>query len=287
MRRWLNLGLAVMLVFSMSFAVLAEGENGDDEVFTTAEYEELYGFEDGGVYEEHFTDNGVAWETKVDRNNPGAYTNLEGLNRSGYYLDNNSGGTDNDQEVAVKLNVDAYIPCYLELTLTGNQGTTSGQSFGPNTNPNQANPSGYLMVFDNEIGGFVDEDWMSLGGGRNAEVEPGPNTYIQACDIFKVDIYGNEAYKYEVESDLLSSVNAAGNLAMQMGTSLDAGDSWGGEVTFDTAKVEEIATGVATESISALHRFRVPYNRDVVHGRYNGTVIFRAVSIQIDQLRGL
>ena len=273
----------MVAVFLMGMSVGAVAENGDDGVFTSSDsetgtgYWEEYGF---NMNYDRTGDDGVAWFNEVDSNDPGAYTNLKELDRKGQQLDRNTGGTDDDQEVAVKLNAEAYIPCYIELQLTGNQGTTKGQSFGPDTNPNSGNAAGYLMVFDNEIGGFVDENWMSKGAGKNAEVEPGENVFIQACDIFKVDIYGNEDYRYEVKSEALTAVdNSGAALSMDMGTSLDGGNNWSADITFDALATEVIDEGEATESISALHRFRVPYTKDTVHGKYNGQVIFRAVSI--------
>ena len=282
MRKSLIVVFALIFTLVLSFGVMAE--NGDDGIFDSVQYEEEYGFfgEEGSY--DRFEDDGVAWFNDVDSNNPGQYTNLEGLDRNGYKLDSNRpNATDEDQEVAVKLTVDAYIPCYLELTLTGNQGITSGKSFGPDTNPNVGTANGYLMVFDNEIGGFVDGDWNSKGAGRNAEVEPGDDVYIMACDIFRVDVYGNEDYRYEVEGSALSARDNSGSaLTMQMGTSLDLGDTWGTEVDFaatEGTNIFNIHQGGATESMSALHRFRVPYNRNTVHGHYGGTIIFRAVSI--------
>ena len=280
MRKSIIIVFALMFILVISFGVLAENENGDDGDWTSAQYWDEYSFE---ASYDRSGDDGVWWQTQVDHNDPGQYTNLEELDRKGYKLDRNGGQMDNDQEVAVKLNVDAYIPCYLELTLTGNQGTTSGKSFGPDTNPNMSYPNSYLMVFDNEIGGFIDGNWMSKGAGRNAEVEPGDDVYIMACDIFRVDIYGNEDYKYEVEGAALSGIdNGAEALNMQMGTSLNAGDTWGTEVTFDATNgtnIYTIGSFGATESTTALHRFRVPYTRETEHGRYHGTIIFRAVSI--------
>lgn len=278
MRRSLVVGLAFMFIFVLSFGVLAE--NGDDQAWTSAEYWDEYAFD---TDYDRSGDDGVLWTTDTDSSNPGAYTNLKDLDRTGYKFDANVGDPDDDQEVAIKLNVDAYIPCYLEMTLTGNQGTTTGKSFGPDTNPNMSHPTSYLMVFDNEIGGFIDGSWNSMGAGRNAEVEPGNDVYIMACDIYKVDIYGNEDYRYEIEGAALSGMdNGAAALDMQMGTSLNAGDSWGTDFTFDATSgtnITTISNVEATESISALHRFRVPYTRNTEHGRYHGKITFRTVSI--------
>lgn len=273
----------MVAVFVIGISVGAVAENGDDQEFTSSDPDTGAGYWEEYEFDANYDrtdDDGVAWFNDVDTKNPGAYTNLEELKRKGYKLDRNPGGNDNDQEVAVTLNAEAYIPCYLELQLTGNQGTTKGQSFGPNTNPNADTASGYLMIFDNEIGGFVDENWMSKGAGRNAEVEPDENTFIQACDIFEVKIYGNEDYRYEVVAEALSAAdNSGADLPIHMGTSLNSGDSWMTDVTFQALTTEVIGEVDATESMRALHRFKVPYTKDIVHGKYTGEVIFRAVSI--------
>lgn len=270
--------LMVMAVFLLTFSLVVLAENGDDGLWTSGEYWEEYNYSESY---DHTEDDGIAWSNEIGTGDE--YVNLKEINRSDYQVDVNMPKEgDNDQEVAVSVNVNAYIPCYLELTLTGNNGTTTGQSFGPDAKKSGV-AADYQMVFDNEMGGFIDGNWSSLGAGKNAEVEPGDNVYIMACDIFKVDVYSNDDYKYEVQSQALAAQdNKGGFLPVQMGTSLDAGDSWGAEFTFDSqegTQITNITTAKATESISALHRFRVPYTRSTAHGHYNGTVLFRAVSI--------
>jgi hypothetical protein len=277
----LVVGLVLAFVMVFSFGVLAE--NSDDTIWASAEYLQEYGYDGNDGNYDRFGDDGLVWFNDADSNNPGMYTLLE-LNRNtpeGYTFDRNRGTNDNDQMLEIELPTYAYIPCYLEITLTGNQGTTSGKSFGPGA-AGTKQATGYMMVFDNEIGGFVDDDWMSLGAGQNAEVAPGEDVFIAGCDIFKVETYGNEAYKYYVQSSpLVTTDNGGAVLPMHIRTSFSLGDAW--ERDFDTIgapnTVVLMGTQVAGEALTALHNFRVPYGIGVVHGSYSGSVIFRVVSI--------
>lgn len=280
----------VAFVLMFSVGVLAQLENpvadgedeGGDGVWTSSEYWDEYGYFDNY---DRSDDEGIIWSNKVD---PDEYINLVEINRSDYTPDENTTGkngvVDTDQELEIKLPVLAYIPCYLEITLTGNEGKSSLQSFGPDASDNRSTMSGanspyigYQLVFDNEVGGFVDQDWKSMGAGKNAEIEPGSNVYIAGCDIFKVEVYGNEAFTYEVQSSPL--VGMGTTLNMDIRTSMNLGDSWQYSATFDS--VDKVAFDKdydAGKGGTFLHNFRVPYTRNSVHGSYSGDVIFRVVS---------
>ena len=209
------------------------------------------------------------------------YSNTQ-LNRKAWVADSNGAGQ------LTQLNVEAlaYIPCYLKMEFNGNDGITTLESFGPKkdgTNLAQAIgsvPSSqagmYHMVFDNEIGGFVNGDWAALGTGRNIEVRPGPNVYIQACDIFKVQLYSNDNFKYDVISAPLTQ--GARKLNLEIGTSTAIDGAYNAEV-FDAAKTINIGVGDPCESLTYFHRFRVPYTMDTVHGAYSGNVTFKAYTI--------
>ncbi|NLW56057.1 MAG: hypothetical protein GX050_05490 [Firmicutes bacterium] len=236
----------------------------------------------GWDYLNHMLDDGVVTWTGV--NYWGAYDNVP-MNRWFYYLDDNNGR--NGQSVQMELQTRAYIPCYLELIVNGNQGKTVLQSFGPRAHADAGLISAYRLLFDNEIGGFVNESWNSLGHGRNAEIEPAPGVYIQGCDLFKVQIYANDNYKYEVKGGPLnptsanvSSTQALDVLPLQMRSSVDGGD-FGETVTFEKEDtlVPIIREKQACEESVVYHQFRVPYNRNVAHGGYSGTIILRAATL--------
>jgi hypothetical protein len=238
-------------------------------------------------YGDHVNDDGVIFVNDVDPANPGDFTNLEEFNRDAYYDVN----TDNSakQEVRIKVPVEAYIPCYLEMRLTGNQGTTSAISYGPNAvaggDPNSTlnprdNGYGYLMTFDNEIGGYLDDSWQSLGHGSNVELDPSDDIFIGACDIFAVEVFSNDDYKYEVESQALDGqANASGNtLPMYMRS--DLGNGWlASDTVFGVAGNTFSATRSAGDTLTALHNFKVPFSMNTVHGEYTGQVVFRAITI--------
>jgi hypothetical protein len=274
-----HLFLAVVLVVICSGIVLAQ--NQYTGVFTNPYDIDMSSyFADGGAYEDynlHVGDDGVVFFNDTDSANPGQYTNLEQLNREST-PDTNG----NNQSVSITVGVDAYIPCFLEMKLTGNQGTTAAISYGANTS-SEATGSGYHIVFDNEVGGFLDADWKSLGHGSNAEINPEDNVYIGACDIFAVEIISNDNYRYAVEASALTSVDAGtgAELPMDMRTSLDGGTAWN-QVSFNTTSLKEetiVSDGQPGIKTEALHSFRVPYSMDINHGHYDGEIVFRAATI--------
>lgn len=236
----------------------------------------------GENYQNHVKDDGVIIWTKIDQN--GKYDNVP-MNRSGYHFDNND--KTNGQEVEMTLQTWAFIPCYLEMKVTGNQGQSMLQSFGPGASANAGTISAYVLAFDNEIGGYVDEDWNSLGHGRNAEIEPGSGKYIQGCDLFKVELYANDNYKYEVESGPLAPTNARADspdaldsLPLQMRSSID-GAAFGSTVNFEAPNtlVNVIPEKLACQSSLVYHQFRIPYQRNIAHGRYDGKLTLRAFTL--------
>ncbi len=290
-RNWLVvLVVAFVLMFSVGVLAQENPAGTGDGIWTSSEYWEEY---DYGTEYDRTGDDGIIWSNLVDPQNPNSdFVNLVGLDRSGYTTDVNrargDNELDNDQKLEINLPVFAYIPCYLEITLTGNEGKSSLQSFGPDATATRSTlsgvtgpPPGYLgyqLLFDNEIGGFIDADWKSLGAGKNAEIEPGSDIYIAGCDIFVVEVYGNEAFTYEVQSSPLMGMGGA-TLNMDIRTSMNLGDSWPYEATFDS--VDEVAFDKdydAGNGGTFLHNFRVPYTRNSVHGSYEGDVIFRVVS---------
>ncbi|HBL36568.1 MAG TPA: hypothetical protein DDZ55_07130, partial [Firmicutes bacterium] len=173
----------------------------------------------------------------------------------------------------------AFIPCYLEMKVTGNQGQTMLKSYGPGADT-KASPKGYLLTFDNEIGGFVSERWYTLGHGSNPEINFDLNeVYIQGSDVFKVEVWANGNYKYEVEAGPLTAEDHDGSLPLQMRSGYRM-DRFGGTFTFDEAgKICNIAEKDACEELTVYHQFRVPYTRNIAQGRYDGIVKFRAVTL--------
>jgi len=164
MKRLLVLSLATLFVLTMSISAFAF----DEDAFW-AEYGSGY-----SMAEEKL--DGIEWTS-------GEAINLASINRDAEHLDTNKKENDDDQNVEIEVTAEAYIPCYLELKVAGNTKSLKGQSFGPDAIA-KSSSYGTNMEFDNEMGGFVDGDWKALGHGKNAEIEPGDNVYIQACDLF-------------------------------------------------------------------------------------------------------
>lgn len=268
--------LALALVFILSGAVMAQysGTFADDPFDPDLSQEFVDG--DYAGYEDLDFD-GMVYFNEVDSDNPGLYTNLEQLNRSGYYDVN--GTTDNNrQKVEIKLAVEAYIPCFLEMRLTGNQGTTSAISYGPEAQ-GSTNASGYLMVFDNELGGYLDDEWQSLGYGSNVAINPGDDVFIGSCDIFAVEVISNDDYKYEVSSQALTGVAGAAGETLPMYMRTDLGAGWLANDFIFNAPNTFSRNRDAGVKLEALHNFKVPFSMNTVHGEYNGEVIFRAATI--------
>lgn len=201
------------------------------------------------------------------------------INRNPKVLDSNGSG----QLAQVNLKMYAYIPCYLKLELTGNNGKTIVESFGPPDKDKTigqaiSNPVDYCITFDNEMGGFVDQDWKSLGAGRNLEIAPGPDVFIAACDIFHVKVYSNDNFKYDVIAAPLDQNGGSNKLNLEMGTSGTVNGTYSTTV-FDAQKTVNIGNGNPCETLQYYHKFRVPYSTTTVHGGYSGTVTFKAYTI--------
>lgn len=215
--------------------------------------------------------------------------------------DNESDATDNNQQVKLNVGLDAYIPCYIELRLKGAGAWTEFASYGPHPHNDfslhtKGHPS--RMVFDNGLGGFVNENWHFLGKGDNAEIAPGSNVYVQANDLFRARVYSNDSYKYSVETYALATEDAdvrrtSPYLPVDMRTKVkEPGldySSWQ-EFTFakpydtalnpSSAKDRKVFGGsngfAATTTHVFLHQFRVPYDTDVAHGKYSNPMFFKA-----------
>lgn len=286
MKKFLVLALA--LVFMFSGAVIAQ----DPEPVPTETTDSYHGtfvspldFDESeiwgeyyGSYDNHSEDDGEYTFTRSQQGD--RYTILADLDRTGYEEDVNL-DSEGSQKVAITLDVDAYIPCFLEMKITGNQGTAAAISYGRDTEAIN-DVSQFFIMFDNEIGGFLDADWNSLGHGGNAQINPVEGVYIGACDMFAVEVISNDKYRYSVESDALSPVDTGRStkLPMHMRTSVDGGANWRtGYTNFNQEREVTVAERNAGVKLEALHNFRVPYDMRFPHGHYDGDITFRAITI--------
>lgn len=260
MRKLFPLFLILMVLFVSSLA-LAE----------TVPDAELYG--------QHVNDDGIVITEKTGSQ----FINLDYIkNRDGgYYKDVNG---KNPQAAQLTIRAEAYIPCYIKMTVTGNMGNSVLESFGPGAAA-ISTAQKYYMLFDNEVGGYVDGDWAVLGHGKNAEIQPGDDVFIQGCDQLKVVVYANDTFRYDVIGAALVAASnvdttiASPLLPLHMRSKVDDGD-WDLFI-FDGDKADtvRIAERPATDTITALHQFRVPYTLSTAHGQYNGNITLKAYTI--------
>ncbi|MGM0500354.1 MAG: hypothetical protein ACQERL_09120 [Bacillota bacterium] len=302
MRKVFVLMVALMLVFT-GFAMAQNGDNGNgngngngDEMEYTGYFDMVFDSEAGlnpdiDYYQGYFEsdDDGIVYFHDVGDE----YVNLKDINRERVTLDGAQNGkfgaAPNYQGVEVELPAYAYIPCFLEIKVTGNLLTTSVASFGPQEEGEFAtgspdSPKEYNLTFDNEVGGFVDEEWNSLGYGQNVEfnLQEELNAFIRGCDIFAVEVASNADYRYAVSGSALTGPGGS-KLDMYMRTQVGSSGNWlPNEAVFTGNNVEEeysmenIAAG--TESLF-IHDFKVPFEPTSTHGEYNGAVYFRAATI--------
>lgn len=287
--------LTVALLFVLSGAVMAEGheytgyfdnpfdlgihdENGDIS-------EEDWDFYYQGYYESQ--DDGIVFYN--DASTDDKYVNLDDINRENVNLDGDGGKFGSNQEyqaVEVEMPAYAYIPCFLEIKVTGNLGTTSVASFGPQAEGTMATKSAeiYNITFDNEVGGFVDSDWNSLGYGQNVEfdLQEELDAFIRGCDVFAVEVMSNADYRYAVAGSALEGPGDA-TLDMYMRTHVGLDGDWEdteahftGNTVEEEYAMEDIDAG--TESLF-VHDFKVPFDATSTHGEYSGAVYFRAATI--------
>ncbi|HEX2954940.1 MAG TPA: hypothetical protein VHR47_13300 [Bacillota bacterium] len=238
-------------------------------------------------YDQHVSDDGITVWGISDPTDK-ALVNDDTIFRGKYTQDTNG----KDQKLSLNVNLSAYIPCYISMKVVGNQGASKLESFGPKAEATGTIPSteagNYMIVFDNEVGGFVDANWNSIGHGSHAEIAPGTGAYIKACDQFKVEVYSNDTFTYSVKGAALTSTNADltssladKSLQLDMRTSIGNKTSWGGTVSFTSTTEAEysVAKKNACETVTAYHEFRVPYKTTTAHGEWTGKIVFYAATI--------
>jgi len=109
-----------------------------------------------------------------------------------------------------------YIPCYLEMHLVGNGGKTKVKTLGidedPYENAIRHGSDNVIMLFHPGLTGVVDSKWnfvnavdgqrlfSSIGPGSDADPD-NAKVFIHACDIFRLDFYGNIAHNISVKAE--------------------------------------------------------------------------------------
>lgn len=194
-----------------------------------------------------------------------------------------------NQKVQKKMLAKAWIPCYIRMEIRGNTGYNILESYGPDVVAQDTFRA--QLWFDNEIGGFFDENWNWLGSGKNLEIAPGDDKFIFACDQLIVKVFANDEYIYEIQAAPLTPVDApvTGGFAdpdldlymryrcQRQGQAETGWTSYifDGTVNPDIVQIPDTHLE-ACEEIMVRHEFMVPYFRTTAHGHYAGEVYFRA-----------
>jgi len=292
MKKLLIFTLSLVLVFSFGILASGNGNNGSEEVTCDQvglDYWDVYMLNygndsglDGGTDEGDF--HSETFSNK-DGDPPCEYTILNGFDEKDKHLgiENRAGNYsfagNVDQEVAVSLEVIANIPCYLGMTLTGNLGKAIGTSVGTASGTiDLTTEEDIIMLFDDEVGGFVGDDWVSLGHMGHPDPSDGQYYYLRSCDMFRVDLVANTAYKYSVIlTEKLENSNSD-VLPMDMRYSWNDGSSWGQYNGFDEVDEERAWNINSNFNRTVYHDFRVPYTNQPT-GQYEGEITFKAVTL--------
>lgn len=258
MKRSSRLILLVLSVLLLGTLVLAETEW--DSLFTNY----TTGKDDEGMI--------VSWGSEV---NNAPLPIIYGTGATSYTADVASA----EQKASITLNAIAYIPTYVKLELSGNAGKSTVRAFGPLIVGEDEFANN--LIFDNEIGGFVDENWNSVGHGKNIEIGPEDARYIQASDYLQAVVFSNAKYRYEVVSSPLTNADGK-TLNLEMGYNVK-GATWGDwfSETFDSVNktVPISSSSEPLQTLTVMHRFRVPYDTTVVAGQYTGKIYFKVYTL--------
>ncbi len=205
----LFLTLSVVMVFSLTAAALYEP--GEEVGWN---FDQTWGFwEVGGGIFENYTES--KFESIFDAargENTTHYVVVEGIQVEAPDGIKENWGPQNAQ---IKVPARLYIPCYLEMMLVGNAGKTKVKTIGIDDADNPIIRHGserIIMLFHPELTGVVDEDWNFINAvdgdrifssiGPGADKDPdNAKTFIHACDIFRVQVYGNIGYNVSLTAD--------------------------------------------------------------------------------------
>lgn len=211
----LLLTLSVIMAFSLTAAALY-----DPSIFEPDE-EERWNFDrDWGFWD--IDDEDGIFAGYSDSKFAGIFEAARGENTEHYVVVDGvtvvtpEGIADNwgHQNATIRVPAQLYIPCYLEMMLVGNAGKTKVKTIGIDEMQNPAIDHGsdrIIMLFHPEITGVLDEDWNFINAGADrvfSSIGPGADTdaanaktFINACDIFRLQVYGNVGYQVSVTAN--------------------------------------------------------------------------------------
>ena len=328
MKRLSVLVLVFAFMFAFSFGVLAENlwtDNAGTDPVTEAGWEI-----DQGTLENWSNSNFETLEFKAQGQSEEVGI---GITVDGIKVDWDYPGSDNigkggdvddfDQSIDYTVVAFAEIPCVLKMNVFGNGGWVEGISIGSGSevlfnkglymsdNENGEVAPGnnsHFMIFDTDYGGIVDEDWnfMDLDAVDYAAGQA-DNAYINACDLWTVDVWANVPYGFGVSSTGMGNFAGlddpisiemrylerlgAGIVSQESGlppyndNDMDNGNdviaannnSWAGDYVLDEDGVE-IGQYEAGQNAHINMQFRIPV-AGAPAGRYQGEVTFSAYTI--------
>lgn len=199
-----------------------------------------------------------------------------------------------NQDLVVKMPAHAWIPCYLELQVTGNSLNVKTQSWGQNAGDTVDTSAAAVIAFHPAIGGYVDAGWNQIGTqfGDNVEVGPDAGVFIKSCDIFKSVIWSNMPYQYSVvvpngglkgqdawnNSEYLKVDMRWDKTLTDLGT---ASTSMFSFVPTTTTSIVVVPSSPSNAGVTStlFQQFRVPFDRTVKAGKYLGEVNFCAATL--------
>jgi len=300
MKKILILGLALMVIMTLSFTVIA-AEGPDDAYERTGTDPLAESYDAGWVIDvgslEGWTSSN--FETLSQQESGVSEIVGEGVTVIGTNVkwDGPSdvlplsvvGPPEFDFEQVINYEVNAYaeIPCYLEMNIFGNGGWMKGKSIGQGAVTDVEAVTNHYMLFHTNFGGVLDEDWNFVEQGDHLyssfsarDRNDMPALYIHACDLWTANLFGNVPYGFSVASAGLGSSNQLPiHMRHVIQDELDFPDMDAFSSTDTlTADGVEIAQFAALHTAQINMQFRVPY-ANIAAGVYTGTVTFSMYSI--------
>lgn len=269
MKKILIIGLAIGVVTLFSLSVLAQDPVTEEDFVI-----------DEGWYNNYSEAQEILSATQVKTATGTNHVTVDGVKVTGNTPDYSEEDYIGDQEINVTINTSAMIPCYLEMELVGNAGYTKAKSIGANAVANVDRTSeSHWMLFNPEFGGMMDSDWNLLATEDVQDFSTlglDNGYYINACDIWTANLFGNIAYGFDINASPLTNGSDSFNMDMRL-TGEDISETGGDE--YLALGQANLGSFGALDETSLFMQFRVPFNRDVPAGQYDGDVTFSMYSV--------
>lgn len=178
-----------------------------------------------------------------------------------------------DQSGKITVPAEAYIPCYIEMTITGNLGRTKIKSLGDDAHIEAPFGENNFLAFIPDQTGLMNDQWQYVDFNSWAFSTLPGTAYIGACDMLKLEVYGNTPYKVDIDAEGFR-LDGAGDEVFFLETRIfsDLGDTI---PEFDTMILGSFTTGqlVPLEEYEWFFQFRVPMYEGEA-GKYTTEIVF-------------